>query len=217
MGGVPELPQSWNRYTYVQNNPMNRVDPFGLEDAPVTGEQPAHPDDCSINPTSDTCHTTITVKPQPTPPPGNVDEINAAFANVFRGFFANDMTRYLHNRAERFRLRGDLIGILGYGIDEMGANSLSPIGMFALGLQPENLAAGALRITFGHGARHLAGTALSEAAVNSAIRAQLSRELTGASMTGSFWGKITIGGETIIYRAFTLSDGTINVGTYYKP
>jgi len=27
--GIPNKPQSWNRYSYVQNNPMNRTDPTG--------------------------------------------------------------------------------------------------------------------------------------------------------------------------------------------
>ncbi len=35
-------------------------------------------------------------------------------------------------------------------------------------------------------------------------------------MTGSFWGRILVDGVVIEYRAFTLADGTVNVGTYYK-
>jgi hypothetical protein len=31
-------PQSWNRYSYVQNNPMNRIDPFGRKMECVTTE-----------------------------------------------------------------------------------------------------------------------------------------------------------------------------------
>lgn len=30
--GGPNLPQSWNRYTYTHNNPSNKVDPSGLDD-----------------------------------------------------------------------------------------------------------------------------------------------------------------------------------------
>jgi len=32
-GGVDD-PQSWNRYSYTRNNPVNRVDPSGLQDRP---------------------------------------------------------------------------------------------------------------------------------------------------------------------------------------
>ena len=28
----PSSPQSWNRYAYVRNNPLNRVDPLGMND-----------------------------------------------------------------------------------------------------------------------------------------------------------------------------------------
>ena len=37
------------------------------------------------------------------------------------------------------------------------------------------------------------------------------------SQTGSFWGRIQIRGTTIEHRAYTLPDGTINVGIYYVP
>jgi hypothetical protein len=37
------------------------------------------------------------------------------------------------------------------------------------------------------------------------------------SETGSLWGRIEIRGTTIEYRAYTLPDSTINVGTYYVP
>jgi hypothetical protein len=36
----------------------------------------------------------------------------------------------------------------------------------------------------------------------------------GASATGEFWGKVTVRGREIYYRAFTRSDGSINIGTY---
>jgi RHS repeat-associated protein len=33
MGAVdPSDPQTWNRYAYVRNSPLNRVDPQGLDD-----------------------------------------------------------------------------------------------------------------------------------------------------------------------------------------
>jgi RHS repeat-associated protein len=73
------------------------------------------------------------------------------------------------------------------------------------------------RVTFGHGARHLEGTALSATQVESQILQQVTAEASQASTTGSFWGRVQINGTTIEYRAYTLADGTINVGTYYVP
>ncbi|HEX8153119.1 MAG TPA: RHS repeat-associated core domain-containing protein [Thermoanaerobaculia bacterium] len=35
--GKPGLPQSWNRYTYARNNPVNRIDPDGQRDARLYG------------------------------------------------------------------------------------------------------------------------------------------------------------------------------------
>lgn len=72
-------------------------------------------------------------------------------------------------------------------------------------------------ITFGHGARHLAGTGLDQTDVEGAIEAQVKDQASRASSTGSFWGRVEVDGQTIEYRAYTLPDGTINVGTYYVP
>jgi hypothetical protein len=70
------------------------------------------------------------------------------------------------------------------------------------------------RVTFGHGARHLAGSALEQTQVENAIKAQVQEIASGSSSTGSFWGKVVVNGQQIYYRAFTLADGTINIGTY---
>jgi RHS repeat-associated protein len=79
-------------------------------------------------------------------------------------------------------------------------------------------AASSIRTTFGHGARHLAGTGLSESAVEGAINAQIqAAAAAGSKFSGGFWGRIVVGGRTIEYRAFTLPNGTINIGTYYIP
>jgi hypothetical protein len=70
-------------------------------------------------------------------------------------------------------------------------------------------------VTFGHGARHLAGTGLNQGEVESTIQTQVQQSVSGASSSGSFWGRVTVNGQSIEYRAYTLPDGTINVGTYY--
>ncbi len=87
--------------------------------------------------------------------------------------------------------------------------------LFAGGEGEDEAATAITDITFGHGARHLAETALSSGEVESVIRSQIEQSVTKASATGSFWGRTMVDGETIEYRAYTLPDGTINVGTYY--
>jgi RHS repeat-associated protein len=78
-----------------------------------------------------------------------------------------------------------------------------------------NEEAGDSDITFGHGARHLAGTGLQQGEVEAAIQSQVEQSVAGASSTGSFWGRVVVNGQTIEYRAYTLPSGTINIGTYY--
>lgn len=73
---------------------------------------------------------------------------------------------------------------------------------------------GSKKVTFGHGDRHLAGTGLSESEVENAIRGQVQKKQIRHRQRGIFWGKIVVQGRQIICRAFTLPDGTINVGTY---
>lgn len=72
-----------------------------------------------------------------------------------------------------------------------------------------------LKLAFGHGARHLAGTGLSQRVVERAIRSQVRQLVRSSSGTGGFWGRVVVGGRTVEYRAHTLADGTINIGTYY--
>lgn len=61
----------------------------------------------------------------------------------------------------------------------------------------------------------MAGTGLTSEAVESAITGQVRQATSGAAGTGSFWGRVTVNGRVVEYRAFTLPDGAINVGTYY--
>lgn len=70
-----------------------------------------------------------------------------------------------------------------------------------------------MTVTPGHGARHLAGTALSPASVE----AEIIRSVQSAGAgTGTHWGWIQLNRETIQYRAFLLPDGRTNVGTYMR-
>lgn len=76
----------------------------------------------------------------------------------------------------------------------------------------------AATVSFGHGARHLAGTGLNQGDVESAIQRDVETGVKNSTQaTGNFWGRVNVGGQTVEYRAYTLPNGTINVGTYYIP
>jgi hypothetical protein len=68
-------------------------------------------------------------------------------------------------------------------------------------------------INFGHGARHLEGTELNVTEVNQSIANEVSKIHPG--MGQLYKGQISINGITIEYTAFGVSEGIINIGTYY--
>jgi len=73
-------------------------------------------------------------------------------------------------------------------------------------------------VIYGHGARHLKGTGLNQSDVESAIKQDVETAIKNATQpTGNFWGRIDVSGQTVEYRAYTLPNGTVNVGTYYIP
>jgi len=68
-------------------------------------------------------------------------------------------------------------------------------------------------INFGHGGRHLDGTGLNVNKVNEILANEVANIHPG---TGLFYkGTIEIGGITIEYTSYGVSDGVINIGTYY--
>jgi RHS repeat-associated protein len=76
----------------------------------------------------------------------------------------------------------------------------------------------AATVTFGHGSRHLEGTGLRQDVVEDAITEDVRATVRDTTNpTGSFRGRVDVAGQTIEYRAYTLPDGTIRVGTYYAP
>jgi len=71
-------------------------------------------------------------------------------------------------------------------------------------------------VRFGHGQRHLQGTGLATADVHATITEHIVSSLGRASHVGeSFFGRVTVRGQMIEYRARHLGDGDVNVGTYY--
>ena len=99
------------------------------------------------------------------------------------------------------------------GVRSGAAGSL-PVRHFAGGEGTGGGAARAVRITFGHGDRHLPA-GLSGTEVEDAIRSTIASEVASADASGAFWGRLEVDGTTIEYRAYTLPDGRVNVGTYY--
>lgn len=51
--------------------------------------------------------------------------------------------------------------------------------------------------------------------VEGAITKSVNSVIRRTNISGEFWGRVNVNGTIIEYRAFTLPNGTINVGTYY--
>ena len=62
---------------------------------------------------------------------------------------------------------------------------------------------------------HTAAIGIEAERVERTIEQQITEDCYGASSTGSFWGRLVVDHVLVEYRAYTLSDGSISVGTYY--
>ncbi len=104
---------------------------------------------------------------------------------------------------------GDVKSAYGYVHDVMAAANADHV-LSAIGI--------AATVSFGHGARHLDGAGLNQGDVEAAIQQDVRTAVENATQpTGNFWGRVNVDGQTIEYRAYTLPNGTVNVGTYYIP
>jgi hypothetical protein len=109
------------------------------------------------------------------------------------------------------------------GIDPESGKRLSTGARVASGVAaiacvaPQGDESKAVEVVFksAHGARHLVGTGLEAAEVESAISTRILEDVAGASETGTFSGRLEVGGNLLEFRAFTVSPGEINVGTYF--
>ncbi|HEY9825278.1 MAG TPA: hypothetical protein V6D19_07510 [Stenomitos sp.] len=96
---------------------------------------------------------------------------------------------------------------------------------FVVSVQPSHsddvfgpsIATAGVVVVFGHGARHLVGLNVTQAEVEVAIQNNIALSVNSTSQTGPFWGRVTVNGQVIEYRAYPIGNNTINVGTYYDP
>jgi RHS repeat-associated protein len=229
IGGNPRAPQSWNRYAYVLDNPLKYTDPHGLvpcgdkkdldceavfaEEITVTAAAPAN----QVRATDLTGFLEF------------VGQGNSASTLSGGGSSGRRLVTQLPSNAtlsSQAAARSEFaMMLLGQEIPGLvpvaGPVELGIVlatGGISSGLArgaSAAVASGAPKITFGHGARHLIGTGLGKEAVEGEIARVVSAQIGKASATGSFSGRTVIGGRIIEYRAYTLPDGTINIGTFY--
>ncbi len=173
-----------NLYRYVGNDPTNFVDPSGHDLVPWNPESDSH-----------------APRPQPdgNPPPPNKPPGGGPWDN-----FGNDYWKYLNpltgdgDACDVLFIPGKCLGWTAAVAGSIGAACCTATGS-------------AVIVTFRHGARHLAGTGLSEAAVEAAIASKLARD----GSFGHHWGWVQVAGQWVQYRVFVLQNGTVNCGTYF--
>ncbi len=224
-------PQQLNLYSYVRNNPLRFTDPYGLYCVNGGGDVITDADGNPVYTNQNDCED---------PNQGNGYWITVNGQDSFNQqitvngddnscSMSSTMCQMQYQQLQSC-FGGDALcggpGQTPLAVGNMqSANGMNLLlggffgGLFNAGMRLAGTLTGTEAATpgsvvFGHGARHLVGTGLDQAAVENAIKADIEKSVAQASASGNFWGRVVVNGQQIIYRAYTLPNGTINVGTY---
>lgn len=231
IGGNPRAPQSWNRYSYVLDNPLKYTDPNGLVPCGEKKDldcEAAFAEAITVTaaaPANEVRSTDLT---------GFVEFVGQGNSASSLGGGGSSGPRLVTRLPSNATLSAQAAAGSEFAMTLLGQEVpglVSAAGPVELGILLATggissslarsaagdlaLASAAPKITFGHGARHLIGTGLRKEAVEGEIARVVSAQVGKASATGSFSGRTVIGGRIIEYRAYTLPNGTINIGTFY--
>ena len=211
-------PQSWNRYSYVMNRPINNIDPNGLCTFTLTGG-------AKYTDSNPICSEVTAANPSGVEYRMMMANIAAVENLQLFGSLLDQVAREFSRPYLQFAQAAlsDNPRPLINGVISTAMVAMGPLG------GPEEEAAselGALgsdvTVTFSkqaisHGERHLAGSELTREAVEAAITKEVQSVTRRAPVNGWFSGRISVNGTVIEYRGFPLPGGRINVGTYYVP
>jgi RHS repeat-associated protein len=195
----PMVATTRSAYGYVNDNPLNLTDPTGL--------------DCNgFDPLCWARHGAAAVTGAIATGVGAAHDYLIDTQSKLDAGLGGDYGKGLQGVGQSFAIASAFTGVAG--LARAGISTCAGL----LARQAATDAAGdAIGITFGHGARHLAGTGLSQAEVEGAIGTAVRSTVASADSTGYWWGRILLQGQTIEYRAWTLAQDAIHVGTYYVP